>query len=72
VFGDDHAVTDNTFEYMWPGSTRSYSSFNAIAEEAGLSRLYGGIHYRNSIDVGLWQGRKVANNIISTLKFLKE
>lgn len=72
VFGDSHPCTDNTFEYMWPGSTRSYSSFNAIAEEAGLSRLYGGIHYRNSIEVGLWQGRKVAENINSKLKFLKE
>lgn len=72
VFGDNHPCTDNTFEYMWPGSTRSYTSFNAIAEEAGISRLYGGIHYRNSIDAGLWQGRKVADNITSNLKFLKE
>lgn len=71
VFGDNHAFTDNTFEYMWPGSSRSYTSFNAIAEEAGLSRLYGGIHYRNSIEVGFWQGRKVAENIDSKLKFLK-
>jgi len=27
------------------------------AEEAGISRLYGGIHYRWAIDQGLDQGR---------------
>ena len=72
VFGDNYAFSDNTFEYLWPGSTRYYSSFRAMADEAGLSRLYGGIHYRYSIDVGLWQGRKVAQNINNTLKFLKD
>ncbi len=35
---------------------RSYSSFAAAAEEAALSRLYGGIHFRTAIDRGLEQG----------------
>jgi hypothetical protein len=71
VFGNNHSFTDHTFDYMGFPS-RSYNSFHAIAEEAGLSRLYGGIHYRQSIDAGLWQGRKVADNIRSKLKFLKD
>jgi hypothetical protein len=37
----------------------------AIGEEAGLSRLYAGIHYQVSIDAGLAQGRNVVSNIFS-------
>jgi hypothetical protein len=71
VFGDDHPFTDRTFEYLgWP--SRSYSSFRALGEEAGNSRLYAGIHYQNSINIGLQQGRKVADNILNKVKFLKE
>ena len=36
---------------------RSFSSFWAAADEAGISRLYGGIHFRAAIDQGLLQGR---------------
>ena len=32
-----------------PGVQRSFTSFSAAAEEAALSRLYGGIHYRSAI-----------------------
>jgi PAP2 superfamily len=36
---------------------RSFKSFFAAAEEAGISRLYGGIHFRAAIENGLAQGR---------------
>ena len=36
---------------------RVFASFWAAAEEAGLSRLYGGIHFRAAIEQGLIQGR---------------
>jgi hypothetical protein len=43
-FGDI-AVTDNT--YVWNGSApRQYASISKLVEEAAISRLYGGIHYR--------------------------
>ena len=51
--------------------SRSFNSFRAFAIDAGNSRLYAGIHYQPSIDAGLIQGRKVAENIISKLKILK-
>jgi hypothetical protein len=70
VFGDNHPFTDHTFDYLGFPS-RSYSSFRELGEEAGNSRLYAGIHYQNSINIGLWQGRKVASNIQSKLRFLK-
>ena len=77
VFGDNYAFTDSTFNGLVTPqgislSPRSYTSFREAGEEAGWSRLYGGIHYRQSIEIGFWQGRKVADNIISNLKLLKE
>ncbi len=52
-----------------PGfAPRSFASFNAAAEEAAISRLYGGIHYRFSIDQGLEQGRCVGRQIIERLE----
>ncbi len=36
---------------------RKFASFRAAAEEAGISRLYGGIHFRAAIERGLEQGR---------------
>jgi hypothetical protein len=66
VFGNIGSFTDHTYDYM--GFTpRTFSSFQAIALDAGKSRFYGGIHYKPSIDSGLVQGRKVAANIFMKL-----
>jgi hypothetical protein len=51
---------------------RPFSSLQAFGEDAGNSRFFAGIHYQPSINAGLEQGRKVAQNIITKLKFLKE
>jgi hypothetical protein len=59
LFGEDFAFDDHTHERdgLKP---RHFSGFWAAANEAGLSRLYGGIHFRAAIDRGLDQGRCVA------------
>ena len=44
---------------------RAFSSFRTAADEAGLSRLYGGIHYRFSIDAGAALGTCVAANFLA-------
>ena len=55
-FGADFAFDDESrSEDGLP--PRSFPSFWAAAEEAALSRLYGGIHFRAAIDLGLDQGR---------------
>ena len=77
VFGDNYAFIDSTFYGLVTPQgivlqPRSYSSFRQAGEEAGWSRLYGGIHYRQSIEVGFWQGKKVAQNVNDKLKFLKD
>lgn len=64
VFGPAGAFTDRTYDYMGL-APRTYSSYTAIGQEAGQSRLYAGIHYQPSIDAGLILGRKVADNIFS-------
>lgn len=59
LFGEDYAFEDRspTSEGM---KARSFPSFRAAAEEAGISRLYGGIHYRAAIERGLEQGKCIA------------
>jgi hypothetical protein len=55
-FGEDFAFVDAT--HVDDGmEARPYPSFWAAAEEAGISRLYGGIHFRDAIVRGLDQGR---------------
>jgi len=64
------AFTDNSYTDLGM-KARSFQSFEMAAKEAGLSRLYGGIHYRHSIDEGLTIGNRVANNALQRLKFEK-
>jgi hypothetical protein len=40
------------------------SKYSAMAEEAGLSRLVGGIHYRTDCDAGLSVGNKIGGYAI--------
>jgi hypothetical protein len=49
---------------------RSFASFFAAADEAAISRLYGGIHFQSAIDDGLDQGTCIGEKI-SALHFLR-
>lgn len=42
---------------------RSFTSFNEAAQEAAVSRLYGGIHYRFDNDNGFTCGQLIAGNV---------
>ncbi|MEZ4725868.1 MAG: vanadium-dependent haloperoxidase [Caldilineaceae bacterium] len=55
MFGNQLTFTDHTHERRG-FLPRSYDSFWAMANEAAISRLYGGIHYRDAIENGLEQG----------------
>jgi len=70
LFGSDYHFTDHTYDYLGM-SPRSFTSFNAMVQEIGDSRLYAGIHYRLSCERGAEQGRKIGQNINKTVKFLK-
>lgn len=67
VFGDDFAFEDDT-ETAYGLPVRSFDSFNDAAAEAAISRMYGGIHYRMAIEVGLKQGRDLGRFIVDNLK----
>ena len=70
-FGDNFSFTDSTEVEFGLGS-RSFTSFNSAAEEATLSRLYGGIHYRPANEVGLKMGRDIGAFINSKLRTRRE
>lgn len=59
LLGDSFAFVD-TSEQEFGLPARSFSSFEVAAEEAAMSRLYGGIHYRAAIVDGVVMGREVA------------
>jgi len=63
VFGKLGSLTDHTNDYLGQ-APRNYSSFKAIGEEAGQSRVYGGIHYQFSVDRSFELGRQVVKNIL--------
>lgn len=69
AFGEDFAFEDRTraSDGVKP---RAFASFWAAASEAGISRLYGGIHFRTAIERGLQQGKCVASyaNALRTRK----
>jgi hypothetical protein len=44
---------------------RSFDSFRNAAEEAAISRFYGGIHFRPAIELGLAQGRCIGKHVTS-------
>ena len=71
LFGDNFQFTNHTYDYLGM-APRTYTSFYQMAEEIGDSRVYGGIHYRIACSEGNKQGKKIAQNILSKVKFLKD
>jgi membrane-associated phospholipid phosphatase len=59
-FGTD-AIAFSTVSDGLPGVTRSFTSLSQAAEEAGQSRIYGGIHWQFDNQAGLDSGRALAD-----------
>ena len=67
LHGNNFAFEDYVeVEYGLP--IRNYTSFNKAAEEAAISRLYGGIHYMPAITEGVEQGKKVGDFVVDNLQ----
>lgn len=61
------AFTDQT--HMNTGQyPRQFADFKVAAQEAAISRLYGGIHFREAIEQGLEQGQCIAETIWNEIK----
>lgn len=71
LFGENFAFLDSTeVEFGLPA--RHFSSFKAASEEAAISRLYGGIHYRAAIEHGFVEGTKLAQYVIEKMQTRRE
>ncbi|TSD67957.1 vanadium-dependent haloperoxidase [Inquilinus sp. KBS0705] len=65
-FGDNfHYVDDIETKYGVP--KRSFTSFNNAAQEAAISRFWGGIHFMDAIDNGVSQGDKVGHWVLNKI-----
>lgn len=62
-FGDDYAYTD-TVEVRYGLPARKFTSFKQAAQEAAISRYYGGIHFMDAIENGLVQGEQVGSLVV--------
>lgn len=71
IFGDNFAFDDDT-ELRYGLPVRSFSSFNDAADEAAISRMYGGIHYRTAVEIGVKQGRDLGKFVLENLNMTKE
>ena len=70
IFGDNFAYRD-TSELEFGINHRNFTSFRQAALEASVSRLYGGIHYRDDLDMGNLQGKAVGTLVVTRLKMKK-
>ncbi|MBD2752702.1 vanadium-dependent haloperoxidase [Spirosoma validum] len=65
-FGKAVSFTDST-EMAYGLPSRRFTSFNQAADEASISRLYGGIHYRPALDNGQLMGKSVGEAVLSKI-----
>ncbi len=71
IYGPDVAFVD-TSEVRFGLPSRSFTSFYDASEEAAISRLYGGIHYRPAIEKGIEMGRHVGEIATSRIALRPE
>jgi len=62
-FGEDHSNFSVTSEVL-PGVARSFSTFGDAAQEATLSRIFAGQHFRFDLTAGQRLGREVAGFVV--------
>lgn len=63
LFGENFAFHDDADkEYI--GMERDFPSFMEASQEASISRFYGGIHYRISLDTGAEVGQRIGKHVL--------
>ncbi len=62
-FGDNYSFSTNSLGL--PGTSRQFAGFSQAADEAGMSRLYGGIHFMSANENGLKAGRDLGGYVIN-------
>lgn len=59
------AAASEVLGHLFP---QGAASFAAMADEAGISRLYGGIHYRSDIERGKAHGQRIGAVVVSAAR----
>jgi hypothetical protein len=67
IFGERFSFRDNT-EVPYGLPSRDFNSFQEAAEEAAISRFYGGIHYRQAVEQGMLQGKRIGQLVVGKIK----
>ena len=67
LFGSSFSFADDT-EVPYGLPVRKFSSFSAAADEAAISRLYGGIHFRSAVMNGQAQGKALGDYVVHRLQ----
>ncbi|TFF34967.1 vanadium-dependent haloperoxidase [Mucilaginibacter psychrotolerans] len=67
AFGDNIAYTDSS-ESEFGIDPRKFTSFRAAAQEAAMSRVYGGIHYKIACTEGNKLGQKIGDLVNKKLQ----
>ena len=67
LLGERLDYTDNA-EELFDIQPRTFHSFREAAAEAAISRLYGGIHYRDGVTSGQTQGKNLGDYIVEQLR----
>ncbi len=62
LYGEQFSFVDSS-NIRFINMKRTFNSFLQAADECSISRLYGGIHYRMSVDKGSEVGRKIGSFI---------
>lgn len=71
LYGENFTFTDST-QTEYGLKSRQFKSFLDASAEASISRLYGGIHFKNALNNGAEQGRKVGNWVLQRVRTRKE
>lgn len=71
VFGEPFHFVDST-EVAYGLPIREFDSFRGAADEAAISRLYGGIHYMPAIVNGASKGQKVGHHLLGRVNTKSE
>jgi hypothetical protein len=64
LLGRDLSMPVVVSDLMDPKVQRRFASVQAMSDETRAVRIWGGIHFRNSLDVGYQMGRKIAAYLI--------
>jgi hypothetical protein len=66
LYGNEFAFTD-TSNMRYVNMQRKFSSFLQASDECSISRFYGGIHYKMSVDTGAAVGKRIGQFIIDKI-----